>query len=80
MFQQRFASCFLLLSDHHAKEKDGEKKKKEKSSEWKNHMLTPVTLHDFARENGEVKGRGDVTLVSCEEKHFPLFWDNFEIN
>ncbi|XP_037307320.2 lysine-specific demethylase RSBN1L-like [Pungitius pungitius] len=41
-----------LRRDHHVKEKDGEKK--EKSNEWKNHMLTPVTLHDFARENGEV--------------------------
>ncbi|XP_068579024.1 lysine-specific demethylase RSBN1L-like [Cebidichthys violaceus] len=43
----------MLQRDHHVKEKDREKKK-EKSKEWKNHMLTPVTLHDFARENGEV--------------------------
>ncbi|XP_068459162.1 lysine-specific demethylase RSBN1L-like isoform X2 [Clinocottus analis] len=42
-----------LQRDHHVKEKDREKKK-EKSKEWKHHMLTPVTLHDFARENGEV--------------------------
>lgn len=53
----------LLLSDDHVKEKDREKKK-EKSKEWKNHMLTPVTSHDFARENGEVlspqKGRDDM--------------------
>ncbi|XP_056272545.1 lysine-specific demethylase RSBN1L-like [Pseudoliparis swirei] len=43
----------MLPRDDHVKEKDREKKK-EKSKEWKNHMLTPVTSHDFARENGEV--------------------------
>ncbi|XP_031173794.1 lysine-specific demethylase RSBN1L-like [Sander lucioperca] len=41
----------MLQKDHHAKEKDREKKK-EKSKEWENHKLPPV--HDIARENGEV--------------------------
>lgn len=54
-------SPILLFSDHHAKEKDREKKK-EKSKEWENHKLPPV--HDIARENGEVispqKGRDDM--------------------
>ncbi|XP_040018758.2 lysine-specific demethylase RSBN1L isoform X1 [Gasterosteus aculeatus] len=56
-----------LRRDHHAKEKDGEKKKKEKSSEWKNHMLTPVTLHDFARENGEVKETNEKPNAGSED-------------